>query len=98
MKYLNATKEFKLTSLITFLCVVFIFLLCRNYFAELLFESFTFKEESVLVPNKIGNLGVNLKSSTAVVKHLNHEIVIRVICKGETAAVLHEFFEFWRLV
>ena len=65
---------------------------------HVLLKSLFFKEESVLVPNEVGGLGVKCVSLHAAFKERQDVTVVRIGGEWQGPAVLHEFFEFNGLV
>ena len=65
---------------------------------HLALNSFFFEHESVLVPDEIGGLRVVALPLHASFEQANDVAVVGILSEGEAAAVMHEFFEFLRLV
>ena len=78
------------------------FLLCACGLADdshhVLLEGLLLEEEAVLVPDEVGCLNIEVVTLHAALKQIEDVAVVGVSSETEAAAVLHEFFEFSRLV
>lgn len=61
-------------------------------------KGFLLEEETVLVPDEVGHLGVELVALHAALKKVQDVFVIRVGREREAAAVVHVLLELGRLV
>ena len=63
-----------------------------------LLEAFLLEEQAVLVPDEVRVLDVEVVTLHAPFEKLDDVLVVGVLGEGEAAAVVHELFEFGRLV
>jgi|TARA_B110000285_G_C15029451_1_gene565909 hypothetical protein len=69
-----------------------------NNFHHLLLDLLLFKSKSILVPNKVWLLWVDVIFLHAAFEQTDNVPVVRVLCEGEASAVVHKLFELVWLV
>ena len=67
-------------------------------FHHLLLDLLLFKSKSILVPNKVWLLWVDVIFAHAALEQTDNVPVVRVLCEREASAVVHELLELVWLV
>ena len=73
-------------------------LLKFDHFLHLFLQSLSLQLQTVLVPDEIGNAGVEVVTLTALLEQVDDVVVVRLSCEAKSATVRHEFLVLRRVV